>query len=1160
MDKNTSRLLAAVVLAFAAAGTAQAQVVISQAYGGGGNSGSPVKSDYIELHNNGTTAVDLSGWSVQYASVTGTSWQVTTLNGSIAPGGYHLVKQGDGAGTQPALPTPDSVGAINMSGTNFKVALVNGTVALSGACPAGVVDLVGVGPTANCAEGNAPTASASNSASAMRNDQGCADTNNNAADFTIAAITATSPRNSASPARACGGGPTLPALAVADVSADEGNSGTAAFVFTLTLSEPAGAGGVAWTAATVDGTATAGSDYAAVSDSGVIAAGERTATVVVNVNGDTVTEPNETFKLRVQATSGATPAPPAFVEATATIVNDDVVVVPIHDIQGNGARSPLDGQVVTTEGVVTARKNNGFYLQATDAEADADPMTSEGIYVFTSTAPTAAATVGNRVRVTATVTEYVPAADPGQLPLTELTFATYSQVGTAPLPVPVVLPVVQATSPLDALEPFEGMRVAIPSFKVAAPNQGNSVNETNASGSNRSFFYGVIGDVARPFREPGIQPGDNPPAGSIPPIPRWDGNPELMVVNSDSVGGTRLEVSAGAVITGLVGPLDYSFRRYTLLLEPGASVNVAPGPQPRPAVDTVDPNAVSVAGYNMQRFFDTVKSPKGEPALTPAAYERRKNKASIGIRDYLKTPDILGVVEMEDLATLQDLAARINADAVANGQPNPNYVAYLEEGNDVGGIDVGYLVKTAEVAAGKPRVQVLAVTQVGKDTTWEDPKPLNDRPPLVLDAVVNYADGRSFPLTAVVVHHRSLGSAEAVGSEGDRVRLKRLRQAEFLATYLNQRQTQDPATRLIVLGDFNAFEFNDGLTDVMGTVAGTPSPDDQTAVPGDGADLVEPNLINLASTLDPLERYSYTFDGHAQSLDHTLVNEEMVVATSAIKFTHARINADFLETNRNDADSPSRLSDHDPMVTYLVPREIADLGVSASANAASVQVGQRLGYTAVATNHGPGRADAVGVGFALDAELPSLSVAPPAEWTCDAAQVAAGKTSVACRTGALANGASASFALSADATAGLAGKTVKLAVSGETTSQDAVAGNNAAEAAVAVTEQNDGTPVLLNGKAVELDGAAGEAKTFRLEIPAGARGLRIITQGGSGDVSLYAKRGARPSATDYDLRSIRSGNNEAVFSTVPQAGTWYVTVQGGATAFARVLLLANFSL
>ena len=80
----------------ALAGTAHAEVVISQVYGGGGNASAPYRSDFIELHNNGMEAVDLSTWSVQYASSTGTSWQRTNLSGSIAPGGYYLVKQADG--------------------------------------------------------------------------------------------------------------------------------------------------------------------------------------------------------------------------------------------------------------------------------------------------------------------------------------------------------------------------------------------------------------------------------------------------------------------------------------------------------------------------------------------------------------------------------------------------------------------------------------------------------------------------------------------------------------------------------------------------------------------------------------------------------------------------------------------------------------------------------------------------------------------------------------------------------------------------------------------------------------------------------------------------------------------------------------------------------
>src|SRR3546814_81876 len=111
----------------------------------------------------------------------------------------------------------------------------------------------------------------------------------------------------------------------------------------------------------------------------------------------------------------------------------------------------------------------------------------------------------------------------------------------------------------------------------------------------------------------------------------------------------------------------------------------------------------------------------GEPVLTPLAYQTRLDKASMAIRDYLHAPDILAVQEMENLTVLQGLAARIGEDAIANGQPGPQYAAYLEEGNDVGGIDVGYLVSTAEVGAGIPRVQVLGVTQEGKATTWIEP-------------------------------------------------------------------------------------------------------------------------------------------------------------------------------------------------------------------------------------------------------------------------------------------------------------------------------------------------------------------------------------------------------------------------------------------------------
>jgi hypothetical protein len=184
-------------------------VVISQIYGGGGNSGALFASDFVELHNVSAASIDVSGWSLQYASSTGSTWQKTTLAGVIAPGGYLLVKQADGTNTSlPALPAPDVTGVIPMSASSGKVALLNTdtTIASGVSNPveqAGVVDFVGYG-SANASE-TAPTGALSNSSAALRSSAGCAETDNNAADFSVGAP---APRNSASSAVLCGVSPT----------------------------------------------------------------------------------------------------------------------------------------------------------------------------------------------------------------------------------------------------------------------------------------------------------------------------------------------------------------------------------------------------------------------------------------------------------------------------------------------------------------------------------------------------------------------------------------------------------------------------------------------------------------------------------------------------------------------------------------------------------------------------------------------------------------------------------------------------------------------------------------------------------------------------------------------------------------------------------------
>jgi endonuclease G len=176
-------------------------VVISQVYGGGGNTGATLKNDYVEIINHSATAVDLSNWSVQIASAGQANWQKTNLtNFVLQPGQYYLVQQSQGAGGTDNLPTPDAIGGGLVSSTSGKVALVSHQTLLTGNCPAGggIVDFVGYG-TETCAEGS-PAATLTNTTAALRKNNGCFDSDNNAVDF---ASGAPSPRNSSSPTNSC---------------------------------------------------------------------------------------------------------------------------------------------------------------------------------------------------------------------------------------------------------------------------------------------------------------------------------------------------------------------------------------------------------------------------------------------------------------------------------------------------------------------------------------------------------------------------------------------------------------------------------------------------------------------------------------------------------------------------------------------------------------------------------------------------------------------------------------------------------------------------------------------------------------------------------------------------------------------------------------------
>jgi lamin tail-like protein len=211
-------LLLALLLLPATASASTSSLVVSQVYGGGGNSGATFQNDFVELFNAGSAPVDVSGWTVQYATAAGTSWQATPLTGTIAAGRYYLVQLASSATVGAPLPAPDATGTTNLAATSGKIALVHSGTALTcgataGSCSAdsAVEDLVGYG-SASDFEGSGSAPGGSSTLAAERAGDGCTDSGDNAADF--AAVTP-EPRNAAAAAHTCAGtGPAGPAGAV----------------------------------------------------------------------------------------------------------------------------------------------------------------------------------------------------------------------------------------------------------------------------------------------------------------------------------------------------------------------------------------------------------------------------------------------------------------------------------------------------------------------------------------------------------------------------------------------------------------------------------------------------------------------------------------------------------------------------------------------------------------------------------------------------------------------------------------------------------------------------------------------------------------------------------------------------------------------------------
>ncbi|MER7931608.1 MULTISPECIES: endonuclease/exonuclease/phosphatase family protein [unclassified Streptomyces] len=773
----------------AAFATPSANAVISEAYGGGGNSGATLTNDFVELANRSTAAYSLDGYSVQYlpaSASAGSPWQVTPLTGALPAGGTYLVGEGAGAGGTTALPAADATGSIAMSATAGTVALVKGTTALTcktaADCTgdADVVDLLGYGTAVVREGGDAPATSNTTSVSRAAS---LADTDDNAADFTA-------------------GTPTP-----------------------------------------------------------------------VNSAGDT-------------ANGGSGPGPGGPTEPGA---------FRIHDIQGRTRLSPLKGQSVAgVPGIVTAVRttgSKGYWIQ--DPAPDADPATSEGLFVYTgSAAPTVS--VGDSVLVSGKVTEYYPSSAAQSVTELGSPVSTTLSTGNA-LPTPVALDastIPAAYTPTAGGGSIEGLTlqptVYSQDFYESIEGMRASVTDARVVGATNS--YGEMFVTAKPHENPTRR------GGTLYGGYDQQNTGRIEIVSAD---GTTPVLNVGDQLAGTTtGPVDYSDFGGYLLAPSAATTGTAVDKGLKQEVTRKQSrDELALATYNVEN-------------LDPTDGDDKFARLAKGVVKNLSSPDIVTLEEIQDdngatddgtvsaEATLKKFTAAI----VAAGGPRYSwrYVNPVDDkdgGEPGGNIRQVFLFNAKRVsfvdraAAGDPSTTAVSVVKDRKGQAH-----LSASPGRIDPASAAWTDSRK-PLVGEFVfqgqtvfvianHFISKGGDDPVhGRYQEPTRsseTQRGLQAEEENAFVKSLLAADPRARIVAAGDLNDFEFSDAVKTLT----------------GNGHDLTD-----LIDTLPRSERYSYVYDGNSQTLDHILTSPSL----TRLDYDVVHINAEFAD----------QASDHDPQVVRI---------------------------------------------------------------------------------------------------------------------------------------------------------------------------------------------------------------------------------------------------
>jgi hypothetical protein len=639
---------------------------------------------------------------------------------------------------------------------------------------------------------------------------------------------------------------------------------------------------------TVAGSATNGTDYTPnLTGTATIPVGAAFVDVTITPVDDTLVEGDETVILTLVDTADYDLG--SATTATVTIADNDVApqITRIFTIQGAAHTSPLVGQSVITEGIVTAVDSNGFYLQ--DPIGDNNISTSDAIFVFTRSAPTV--TVGSEVRVAGTVSEFFPGGQAtGNLSTTQisgnLTITTLS-TGNA-LPAAVILGAGGRVPPSeniddDAFGSFDPVTDGIDFFESLEAMRVTAQNAVAVSGTNA---FGEIFAVV----DGGASATGLSDRGTLNISPN-DFNPERVQIDEDTdilPGFVLPQVATGAQLGDVTGVISYEFGNFQI--QPTQAFTAVASPL-QPEVSSLEgtENQLTVASYNVLNL-----DPNDQDGNTDVA-DGRFTAIANQIVNNLNAPDIIGLQEIQDNSgsvnngvTAADVTLQTLVDAIAAaGGPQYQFIdnPFVVDGQ-VGG-EPGGNIRTAFLY-NPDRVELVA----GTVRTVNDQAAFSgSRLPLAADftfngeavtVVTNHfsSKGGSAPIFGVQQPFEARQEDPTVNGSLD----QRQAQAQAVKDFVDPILAGDSDAKVVVLGDFNEFEFISPIEDILGS-----------------------SLNNLTNTLPENERYSFIFQGNSQSLDHILVSDSLLASA---EFDAVHVNAEFAETDQ-------RASDHDPLLARL---------------------------------------------------------------------------------------------------------------------------------------------------------------------------------------------------------------------------------------------------